>query len=193
MEKTERCEKLEEESHEACLPRVLSKSYSWGQKDEQRSTDFIDYRGRKRLPGRLAGCITKESKDQSQAKWVSVSRDGGSWSKNLVMSEPEMQKARQMRQLNSQLRSPTVLGYKEDKPCCGHSPGGTIPPPCTSNIFKNRGALSNQKETVCKEQREAEENIQKTNPWASLMVQWFPVQETRVLFLVKELDCPHCN
>lgn len=128
MEKTERWEKLEEESHEACLPRVLSKSYSWGQKDEQRSTDFIDYRGRKRLPGRLAGCITKESKDQSQAKWVSVSRDGGSWSKNLVMSEPEMLKARQMRQLNSQLRSPTVLGYKEDKPCCGHSPGGTIPP-----------------------------------------------------------------
>ena len=67
------------------------------------------------------------------------------------------------------------------------------PPPCTSNIFKNRGALSNQKETVCKEQREAEENIQKTNPWASLMVQWFQVQEARVLFLVKELDCTHCN
>lgn len=63
---------MEEESHEARLPHVLPTSYSWGQKDQERSTAFSDYRGRKRLPSRLSGCITRgrgqEKKPRTKAR-----------------------------------------------------------------------------------------------------------------------------
>ena len=61
-----------EESHEARLPHVLPTSYSWGQKDQERSTVFSDYRDRKRLPSRLSGCITRgrgqEKKPRTKAR-----------------------------------------------------------------------------------------------------------------------------
>lgn len=72
MGKTGRWKRLEEESHEAHLPHVLPMSYSWGQKDQERSTAFSDYRGRKRLPSRLSGCITRgrgqEKKPRTKAR-----------------------------------------------------------------------------------------------------------------------------
>lgn len=52
----------------AYLVSCPSLSHEARRMNREASTDFIDYRGRKRLLGRLAGCITKESKDQSQAK-----------------------------------------------------------------------------------------------------------------------------
>lgn len=139
---------MEEESHEARLPHVLPTSYSWGQKDQERSTAFSDYRGRKRLPSRLSGCITRgrgqEKKPRTEA------REAKSSEAQLQGMGVMRQEAGEIRtggakgkasELSSKLRSPTMSGYKETDPKLVPA----LQPLCTCNISKNRGALSNQK------------------------------------------------